>query len=286
MSTPPSKVKVAKQTAQVFGAHHTIEKLHAFENYIKPYAIALGNKFPLHYIDAFAGSGKLLINEGGEQKEIRSSVEIAIQFQEKFQDLYFIDASKENCNSLIVSIAQKEIGDRFKVYNRDANEILPQLLSKLPKSDAKLVFLDPFGMEVKWKTLVKISKIPHVDVLYLFSLSGLYREIPKNHEKLSPGNEKMLNEFLGTEEWKNFYTQSPQKSLFSNDPEYKRECEWQDMLAWVQKRMETIFSYVYQNPKILFSGKNVPYFALFAMLTSKSPQAHALAARLLQSALR
>ena len=38
------------------------------------------------------------------------------------------------------------------------------------------MFLDPYGMEVEWKTLQAVAATRAIDVWFLFPLAGLYRQ--------------------------------------------------------------------------------------------------------------
>ena len=54
-------------TSQKFGGNWTEEKLNIFTSYLNAYLIALQNrKFKKVYIDAFAGTGEIETNDGGQ----------------------------------------------------------------------------------------------------------------------------------------------------------------------------------------------------------------------------
>src|SRR5258707_11201188 len=63
------------------------------------------------------------------------------------------------------------------VVEEDANlSIQKELKDSEWKSARAVLFLDPYGMEVDWETLVAIAATKAIDVWFLFSLSGLYRQ--------------------------------------------------------------------------------------------------------------
>jgi three-Cys-motif partner protein len=64
-----------------------------------------------------------------------------------------------------------------------------------------VLFLDPYGMEVDWQTLKAIARTKAIDVWYLFSLSGLYRQATVKLSDVDDSKRTALNRILGSSTW-------------------------------------------------------------------------------------
>lgn len=105
----------------------------------------------------------------------RGSAQIAIDVVPKFDHLVFMDTKPSHCAAL------RELRDRHRdrqiiVVEDDANRaIQAEIAWDGWKHSRAVMFLDPYGMDVEWKTLEAIAATEAIDVWFLFSLSGLYR---------------------------------------------------------------------------------------------------------------
>jgi three-Cys-motif partner protein len=172
-----------------FGAQHTELKLSIVESYLKAFTTALKQHFPqLWYIDAFAGTGSRTVRvearEGGlfdaptseRVEQRRGSAQIAIGVDPKFDRLVFMDTKPTYCAAL------RDLADRHQdrdivVVEGDANRaIQSEMAWDGWKRTRAVMFLDPYGMDVEWATLEAIAATEAIDVWFLFSLSGLYRQ--------------------------------------------------------------------------------------------------------------
>ena len=160
--------------AKPFGAEHTQIKLGALFNYLPAYTTALSNRpFTLHYVDAFAGTGKCTIRLGNRSKTIPGSAWLALECEPRFDKLVFIEKAPSKVKELRDLVANPHFAGRDCTIQRgDANELLPAYLDQLGPGDRAVVNLDPFGMDVHWSTLEKIAASKIADVFYLFPLSS------------------------------------------------------------------------------------------------------------------
>jgi three-Cys-motif partner protein len=267
-----------------FGAVHTALKLRMLEKYLPAYTTALTGRFNLHYIDAFAGTGACYIRVGESRLLVPGSASIAIACAPPFQHLLFIEKAARKVAAL------NRLKERFpqrnvRVVRDDANVALPSYISQLDtKNDRAIAFLDPFGMHVQWRTLEDIARSEIVDVWYLFPLFGLYRQATRDAAAIDADKEASLTRTLGTDAWRAaFYAPRAQRALFGDDSD-ERVAEVPQMLAWVKKRLETVFPavldpYVFRQTRE--SGKEgAPLFALFFLVSNPTPKARALALRI------
>ncbi len=282
--------------SQKFGGKHTERKLTAISDYLPAYTTALsGQNFNLHYIDAFAGTGLCTVSINGRETLIPGSASIAVNCMPSFDSLTFIEKIKNKCKAL-QRLADGSPSLNIKVLHGDANYFVVQSVNALKNwNDRAILFLDPFGMEVDWNTLKVAAESKKVDVWYLFSLSGLYRQAAIDPSSITKEKENAINRALGTNEWRQAFYSKPEPSRTNGDlflNELIEECEKaperrthgaEDILAWVEKRFNTIFSYVHP-PEILYQeGRNIPMFALFYMMANDSGKAIGLGKKIVAS---
>ena len=172
-----------------FGDQHTELKLSIVEKYLKFFTTALRGKFEeLWYIDAFAGTGSRTVKyeeraagllDAGEPERIerrRGSARIAIDVKPPFDFIVFID-SKPSYVSALHELAANYPNRRIAVVQNDANDALKSLIAANNwRSTRAVLFLDPYGMQLEWSTLEKVAATRAIDVWFLFSLAGLYRQ--------------------------------------------------------------------------------------------------------------
>jgi three-Cys-motif partner protein len=171
-----------------FGSQATDLKLSLVEAYSRAFTTALRGKFAqLWYIDAFAGTGERTERVPAThfmgtlvtpEKVIRhrGSARIAIEIQPAFDKLIFVE-KKPRAVRALHELREQHLGRDIEVIVGDANREIPKLLQFVNWRQIRAVmFLDPYGMTVDWKTLEAIAKTGAIDVWFLFSLSGLYRQ--------------------------------------------------------------------------------------------------------------
>ncbi|MGT2438051.1 three-Cys-motif partner protein TcmP [Bradyrhizobium betae] len=237
-----------------FGGQHTELKLSIIENYLRAFSSALKNKFSeLRYIDAFAGTGKRTVKveargedlfdaevpESVEQR--RGSAQIAIDIKPPFHRLIFIESKQKYCSALRELAAQYPDRD-IVVIEEDANlAIRKELKDREWKGARAVLFLDPYGMEVDWETLVAIASTKAIDVWFLFSLSGLYRQATRKSDKITEEKRAALTKMFGSGEWeRELYSDMGQQDMFGGGPT-QREFDVKGLERYVKRRLETLF---------------------------------------------
>lgn len=283
-----------KVTDGQFGGGHSTTKLNALEYYLDAYARALKDKpsrqrpFRLHYIDAFAGKGTFaprLADENGiaTPEERAGSARVALSAV-GFKRYIFIELNERHCAAL-QQLADKEPVGRVSVKLGNANDVLPQVLQAIDWNNARgVLFLDPYGMQLRWEVLEQAAQTKALDVWYLFPLSAVLRQMPRSKEKLDQSKFEALNRLLGTEEWQSFYVPPRTGDLFGSAPD-EREADADDVLEWFSGRLKKLFAYVAPPAKLMMGsgGKATagpPLFALYFMVANPAPAATNLAKKL------
>lgn len=148
--------------------------------------------------------------------------------------------------------------------NADANTYIKDLCKKIKwKNHRAVLFLDPFAMEVHWTALEAIAETKAIDIWILFPAMAVNRLLFKTKE--IPSNmKKKLDMLFGTKKWKNnFYRESSQLQLFSNDNELEKIANFEGIKSFYLERLRTIFEGVADNPLPLKNLTGSTLFYLF-----------------------
>jgi three-Cys-motif partner protein len=272
-----------------FGAQHTELKLSIIEGYLKAFTRALKPYFKqLWYIDAFAGTGSRtvrveardgdLFDEPERIEQRRGSAQIAIDVEPQFDRLVFMDIKPAHCAAL------RELRDRHRdrqivVVEGDANRAIQAEITWNGWKHARVaMFLDPYGMDVEWKTLQAIAATKAIDVWFLFSLSGLYRQATRRSSDIDPDKRAAITRILGTQAWeRELYSDMGQGDMFGGE-EKQRTADVRGLERYVKGRLETIFAKVFE-PKALPADQKPQRFSLFLCISNPEPKALGLATR-------
>jgi three-Cys-motif partner protein len=276
-----------------FGSQDTDLKLSIVEQYLRQFSVALTGKFPeLWYIDAFAGTGTRTVRveardgslfdapapELTEQR--RGSAQIAVDIAPPFSRLVFVEKNANYCAALH-EIRTRNLNRKIDVIEGDANSEIVRLLATTNwRSVRAVMFLDPYGMEVEWTTLEAISKTQAIDLWYLFSLSGLYRQAAKDASYIDPTKRVALNRMLGTDRWQSeLYSTSTEQTLFGSTEVERRNADVRGLERYVKSRLEEIFPVVL-TPLALPIDRRPQRFSLFFAISNPDPRAIGPASRI------
>lgn len=267
-------------TKQSFGGPWTIEKLNILSNYLDFYTTALKNlPFQLMYIDAFAGTGKILIGDQEEYEEIDGSARLALQSKGEFAEYIFIEKKKSFAKELkeMVEHDFPEKKKRVKIEKGDCNSVLLDICKKVNWRNVRAVlFIDPYAADIKWETLQAIAATGAIDVWYLFPFHAANRMMTRSGEMDSTWITK-LNSIFGDDSWKNrFYHADPQMNLFGTT-EVVKEVSTEALKKYIEERLGSVFAKVSNNSRVLFNRKNSPLFLFCFAVSNKTPKAIGLA---------
>ena len=164
-----------------FGGAHTVQKLDCLESYLRAYLKVFKNLDWAHtiYVDAFAGTGEVplaasypelpLDQEG--QAFIVGSAKRALSIPESFREYVFIEKKRGNARALEqLKTAFPEKKNLISILHTDANTGLQKLCADRDwRKCRSVVFLDPFGSQVEWKTVEAVAATKAIDLWYPFS---------------------------------------------------------------------------------------------------------------------
>ena len=235
-------------------------KLDTVFDYANFYTKVLKNKptperpFRLHYLDAFAGTGEVpLSNEMpllsgivNSDDFIVGSVRRALAVDVPFSRYVFSDLKQKNVGALRSVLADyPHLQQRVEIASADANSVTTEFCDRLGSMDRALIFLDPFGNQVKWETLQKIAATKKVDLCYLFpAWIGVARQI-KNSGVILRDAENSIDQMFGPFDWRReaVRLEDPaQGDIFSEgSPDAQKIATADSVTRFMIQCMETIF---------------------------------------------
>ena len=266
---------------QNFGGDWITEKLEAVFRYLGAYLNVLKNQpqWQKIYVDDFAGTGRVekrtssrIAGPSGEAlfpemvtetaERVLGSTSRALTLEPGFSKYIFIEQSRKKVVEL-KTLASRYPDKQVEIIQSDANEELKRLAGINWRSNRALVFLDPFGMQVKWDTLVTLANTRAVDLWYLFPLGVGVNRLLQN-DGLIPGyNQIKLDEMFGTTEWRKvFYKQSKQVSLFGEESSSEKQGDFDGIEKFFVERLSSIFPYVSAKPRRLYNSTGNPLYSL------------------------
>jgi three-Cys-motif partner protein len=278
-----------------FGDQHTELKLSIVEKYLKFFTTALRGKFEeLWYIDAFAGTGSRTVRheerpagllDAGEPARVerrRGSARIAIDVSPPFDLVVFIE-NKPSYFAALEELVASYPNRRIVVVKNDANDALKSLIATNNwRSTRAVLFLDPYGMQLEWSTLEKIAATKAIDVWFLFSLAGLYRQATRDLANIDEHKRGALTRMFGSDAWEEeLYPKTMRDDLFEGVTEEprRRAADVVGLEAYAKSRLETIFAAVLK-PLPLPLHERPQRFSLFFCISNDDPKAIGLASRI------
>lgn len=297
--------------AQSFGDEYTKQKLQTVERYLKPYATALTGKFKLLYVDACAGSGASIPKSAtnSEAKDAQQALDgfgrpvvdsdqivigsalRALSVNPPFYRYLFNDLDRKNVQSLTEAIDGEfaHLKSRIVTTNLDANEMLRQMAASYDWRETRaVVFLDPFGLQIKFETLEILARTRAIDLWYLVPVFAMYRQVSGDGE-INPDGGPRVDAALGTTAWRNSAVKIEPVSRDLFEAERFKTKRAMDIVAFetfAKERLASAFSGRVLD-KTLPLGKNgVHYFSLMFAWANPSSRAEELAKKFAAAVLK
>lgn len=282
-----------------FGNVSTDLKLSMIESYLQAFTTALRPQFSeLWYIDAFAGTGERVVRQqaipddllpGADERieRRRGSARIALEVEPHFDRVVFMERKKVYCLAL-QRLKEQYPGRSIDIVRGDANQTIVDAIREIRWAGKRAVmFLDPYGMELNWTTLEKIRATEAIDVWYLVSLAGLFRQATRDPSKLDERKRAAITRMLGTDEWYDAWYNAPKKVdlLGEFDEMHQRTADVEEIETFVGNRLKSLFPKVLK-PMRLKNDRGVPMFSLFLAISNPAPKAIGLATRIGNSILK
>lgn len=272
----------------LFGGDWTTQKLRVLAGYLKSYTTALENKptadrpFFKTYIDAFAGTGYRKpakeslstdtplfpfpdLAEQEPQGLLDGSASLALQTTPAFDRYVFIERNQARCASLEGLKSEfPQLAGRIEVQRGEANAQIQAICRGVNWDSRRAVlFVDPYGMQVEWKTLVAVAETKAIDLWLLFPLGmGVNRLLTKDPVDMPESWRNRLDLLLGTSDWADeFYKVKSTPTLFGPDHEQLVKAKMETMGKYFNDRLKEVFAGVAE-PGVLRNSVNNPLYLL------------------------
>jgi three-Cys-motif partner protein len=264
---------------KAFAGPHTVKKLDCLERYLSAYCKVFKNLTWPHtiYIDAFAGTGEVpLAASYGElpldpegQAFIVGSARRALGVADGFHEYIFIEKKRGNARSL-ETLRSEFPKKSIEIMKTDANAGLQKLCAERDWSKCRaVVFLDPFGSQVEWRTIEAIAGTRAIDLWYLFPAGlSVHRQVRKKDGSVHEGHQQALDRILGTQDWRTAFAEKydGEPDLFgATMPQSRKVVTSDSATRFMIDRMRPVFKGGVLNEWIpLGSGGHHMFSLLFA----------------------
>lgn len=288
---------------QMFGGDWTEQKLAMLQRYLAAYTTALKKQpFELVYIDAFAGTGYreapveqaddilLFADLAGPEPQglLDGSARIALRTDPPFHRYVFIESSTKRADELRkLAESAGDLRDRIEVVQTDCNEYLQRACRVWNRRQRRAVlFLDPYGMQVDWQTMVAVAATRAIDVWVLFPLGvAVNRLLKRNGTSIPDDWRKRLDRIFGTSDWYDrFYREVETVGLFATSRETRKVCTPESISRYYNERLRSVFAEVADAPRRLTNSRGNPLFLL--CFAAANPKGAPIAIRIAQHILR
>ena len=290
---------------QKFGNKDTAKKQSVVVSYLAAYLRVMSKQpFHLSYVDAFAGCGARIDAAEGEAAQAgfafgasnaqpkESTALEALRLRPGFHRCVFGDVNGQHLKSLELRIANAraagEVLPETHLLQVDANELVQRECTWLAGDRLRraVMFLDPYGMQVEWRTLQAIAGCPKIDLWLLLPTGiAINRLVPRKGEQ-NPRWAEKLDAFYGSPDWRGSFLKSDRDLLGFERP--ARVLDLNGIVRFTMERLETLFGGgLYPQALSLRSGRHQAYHLVFAS-SSKEERvwkiAHDIAGHLMRKA--
>lgn len=153
----------------------TEDKLYFWKRYIDITTKAMcGDRgqraFPggLVYVDLFGGAGVCAF-KGSSKRRFPGSAIIAAHASKPFERLIVCEKDASLAAACRERLENTSVADRCEVLTGDCNQLVTQLVRKIPVQALTLAFIDPKGLDAQFSTIATLSKNTRVDFVVLFA---------------------------------------------------------------------------------------------------------------------
>ena len=173
-----------------------LHKKHYFERYLDIFTRGVRGKWQgkLSYVDLFAGPGRSIIRDSGQ--ELEGSPFLSLRYA--FSRYVFVDVP-DVALTLKDRLNQHPQSSKVSVIEGDCNSVVDKVLATMPTDYLTLIFIDPTGLQIKFRTIQKLVHNRSVDLLMTLQFGmGIKMNLPQYLQTEG----KALSDFLGNSEWR------------------------------------------------------------------------------------
>jgi three-Cys-motif partner protein len=208
-----------------------------------------------------------------------------------FDRYYFSDTKLKNVKSLSAIVQEQfpALADRVQIMRTDANEAVTKIAATTDwKHSRAVVFLDPFGLQMKFSMVEELARTKAVDLWYLVPVLGMSRQVSKDGSIIEPGG-TLVDELLGTREWRTNVLSEPQTKVDLFGPVTPRS-ERVANAAWFEeiaiRQLRKVFAGGVLDKALPLGRGGLHEFSLVFACANPSERASDLAKRLAAAVLK
>lgn len=248
-----------KKPKHAFGGDWTGEKLERVRKYLAAYATIMSKQqFRFAYIDAFAGTGYRALRPGEdhqlafpellEQEShelLEGSVRIALGVRPRFTKYVFIERDSARFAALArIKEEYPSLASDIVLVNADANAYLQDTcLNHKWQRHRAVLFLDPYGMQVTWDTIVAIASTKAIDLWILFPLGVAVNRLLRRDGRIDASWRRRLNAMFGETDWYDvFYNTKRERGLFGEQTAVAKTASFDAIGQYFVRRLKTAFA--------------------------------------------
>ena len=154
--------------------------------------------------------------------------------------------------------------EKISIHSEEANSFLQHWCQSTDwRNTRAVVFLDPYGMQVEWKTIEALGCTQGVDLWILFPVGQAVNRLLTRAQPPTGAWANRLTSFFGIDDWKEaFYQKRSDLTLFGPENSIEKDADFDSIEQYFIRRLETVFAKAAKNPLPLFNSRNVPIFLL------------------------
>lgn len=246
------------------------EKLECLGNYLSAYSIILKEQKwceGYFYIDAFAGAGRTEIRKSTARPEsdfsvpllpyefedfekeedaeyVEGSPHVALNIDHPFTRYFLIDLDLKRISRL--EALKTEYGDtrNINVLHGEASTKIESIVNDPQISwqrNRAVAFLDPFGMQVNWKTIQSLASTNAIEVIINLPVGMAIQRYLERSGDVSLERRARLDDYFGDPGWYDIVYEEQFDLL---GPVVTKRSESGHRLArWYQQRLKSIFGF-------------------------------------------
>jgi len=173
------------------------DKNYLAERYLTIFTRGVKRKWEgkLTYVDLFSGPGRSIVRDSLE--EVSGSPLLALACD--FARYVFVDVP-EVLGILAERLVNHPKRAQISFVPGDCNDVIESVTQELPRDHLTLAYIDPTGLQIRFKTIEQLVRGRTIDLLMTIQLGmGIRMNLPFYAQ---PSGGTVLSEFIGNESWR------------------------------------------------------------------------------------
>lgn len=268
------------------------EKLRCLARYLAAYTKILRKQQwcdGFIYIDAFAGAGraKLRVPEAGISKSqasllddpasdsavdeeaesyVDGSPRVALTLEHPFTKYIFFEVDQNRIKQLHDLKSEFSSSHDIEIVSGEANDSIQNYVLKPGLYNWRrmraVAFLDPFGLQVPWKTIEALATTNAIEVIINLPIGMAIQRLLPNSGEFTQEQRERLTEYFGSPEWQEvLYVRS---SDLLGETCSKRGDSGELLARWYMKRLAKAFGFAAKPRLIKNSSGGHLYYLIWA----------------------